>query len=343
MIITGDKVAYAQFWLGASYFGAIGDRTGGSTGLGLNVQKDLNGLGALGYKAIRVWATWDIPDPTTPSLLCVDGSLNQNALSRLQNLITYAKSKGINVDLTFSYGVFRNNFNCNINCSTTECATFNKYKTGIANATIALNNTAYSNVAFDVCNECGGSGLSYQQMAELTDTVRFWHPGRQVFLSFAAAPDTAASQYNSLGRQLDYVAPHFPRDCSSAWAINTGGRLNTFRSTLNPGYRTIPVYLQEENRRDYTGDGCDDGDSHPPITFGRIGNGYEVSLTDFDTASSQAKNNGANSAKAWNLHNEAGFNLSTNTMCRQFDSVEFNTVFTLACNRLGICLTPQCP
>jgi hypothetical protein len=256
--------------------------------------------------------------------------LNQNALGRLQNLIIYANSKAINVDLTFDYNIFRDYIGGN----------FNTYKLGIANATIALNNPAYSNVAIDVCNECEGSGLTFSQMRELIDTVRFWHPGRKVFLSFSNQDpvNTAihtANNYNSLGRQLDYLAPHFARNCSSAWATNTQSRLNTFRSTLNPSLRTILIYLQEENIRDYTADGCDDGDSHPPITFGPIGNGYEASAANFDTSSFQAKNNGANSAKAWVFHNEAGFNLSNDTMCHQLDSVEFSTVFTLACNRLA--------
>lgn len=336
LVIARNGVAQAQstFSLGASFYGAIGDGAG-TTGLGQKVQKDLNGLGALGYQVVRVWATWATPDTVTPSLITSTGAINENALSRLQNLISYAKTKGIRVDLTFSYGIFTASMGGN----------FSSYVTGIQNTTIRLNNPAYSNVAFDVCNECNGSGLTNGQMQQLIDTVRFWHPGRQVFLSFAASAAAAASQYNSLGKQLDYLAPHFPRDCSSAWATNTGSRLTTFKSSLMSSYQTIPIYLQEENRRDYTGDGCDDGDSHPPLAFGPIGNGYEVSATDFDTASSQAKNNGSNSARAWVFHNEAGFNLSVTTMCNQFDSVEKSVICDLARNRLGTnCQSPvTCP
>jgi|GEM_PF-1692687 len=346
-IMEGEATqAQTSFGLGVSYFGAIGDMSGA------NVTKDLNLLAERQYTVIRVWATWNLPDKTTASLVCSNGSLNPNALTPLRSLLDAANSRNINIDLTFSYGVFRdpNNFNCSIDCAHQECGTFNKYKAGIANATIAL--SAYSNVLFDVCNECQNSGLDRGQMADLIDTVKRNHPGRQVTISFSGGnptdPNTGAinaNYYNrlkpfldTLGRRPDYLAPHFMRDCSSAWANNTGSRLNTFRNTLEVSYQSIPIYLQEENRRDYTDDGCDDGDSHPPLTFGPIGNGYEVSEADFDTASFQAKNNGSNSARFWNLHNEAGFNLSTSTMCSQFDSVERSTLSTLACHRLGRCL-----
>jgi len=335
LTILGDRVAYAQtsFFLGVSYFGAIGDTTNWPTGLGRYVKADLDFLASLGYKGVRVWATWDMPNPTTPSLIFSDGSVNANAMGRFQNMTSYAKTKGIGIDLTFSYGVFTGSIG----------GDFNKYVTGIANVTNALkNNPAYSEVGFDVCNECMGTGLTFTQMRQLIDTVRSLDPGRKVFISFAGGTSittatVAAGYYNNLSRELNYVAPHFFRDCSYAWSINTGSRLNTFHTSLNPGYQSIPIYLQEENRRDYTGDGCDDGDSHPPFTFGPIGNGYEVSFNDLDTSSFQAKNNGSHSARLWIFHNEAGFNVSSNTMCRQFDSVEFNALYDLACNRLNIC------
>jgi len=319
-----------SFWLGVSYFGALGDRTNPPHGPGFNVQRDLDHLGALGYKLIRVWATWDMPSPIAASLILADGSVNPGVLERLKGLITYADNKGLQVDLTFSYRKFTGPIGG---------TGFNAYKTGIANATRELKASAYSNVIFDLCNECP---LSPGQIRQLIDTVRSLHPGRKVFVSFSD-PDpihnviNIARKYNRLGRRLDYLAPHFFRNCSSAWATQTRSRLNAFRMGLNPSYLAIPIYLQEENRRHYAGDGCDSG---PP----RKGNGYEPSPNDFDTASSQAQNNGANSAQAWVLHTRAGFNLSAATLCRQLDPVELNLLYDLPCHRLGICLPRRpCP
>ena len=108
---------------------------------------------------------------------------------------------------------------------------------------------------------------------------------------------------------VDVLTPHFLR--GSDWAAKTGPRLAAIKNYLQSTNRNIPIYLQEENRRnDNTGPTKDE----------------------FFEAVENAVNLGA---AAWIFHTAAGFTLKGSTFFDNLDPTERLVVDELGSRILG--------
>jgi len=278
------------FMLSISYYG-------GCAAPEATVVSDLARLASLGFNNVRVWAAWPTPS-LAASVLRSDGSLDADALARLELLLDTARAHGMTVDVTFAYGI-----------PGASDGGFDSYRTGIDGVAAAL--LGHRNVFFDLGNERDVGDeryLSAEQVRDLAAAVRARDPSRLVTASLGGnAPSDAATKYIELYSvaDIDFATPHFPRD--DVWAAETQARVETMRGLVVDAGWDRAIYLQEDARRGY-------GSATWP-------------KEDFLTAATGAH---AASAAGWCFHNDAGFDLGTQTLFDQLDDVELDTIDELA-------------
>jgi len=269
-----------------SYYGGIGAPPE-------TVTSDLDRLEGLGFNNLRVWATWPRPADVS-AVVRNDGSLDPDALGRLEFLIETARFHGMTVDVTFSRG----------NEGISD-GSFDAYRT--AEASLATELLPYRNVFFDLGNERDVMDTRYVSIDEVRDlamAVRAADPDRIVTASLGGnPPDSAAAKYIELymTADIDLAAPHSPRN--DVWADQTAERIDAMRTILVGAGWDRPIYVQEEARRGYS------SASWPK--------------SDFLTAVAEARSAGA---AGWCFHTDAGFDLTAGTFFDQLDDVELDTI-----------------
>ncbi len=317
--LAGDKFTIngqPTFLLGISYFDVAGWRA-----------SDLDALQMRRFNLVRIFLDWGVwlGGNRTRSFFNPDGSMKNT--THLLDFVRACAARGIIVDAT----ILHNNSN--------ELGDWNGAfpQTAIRNAVRLLANEP--NVFFDLVNEHNGFGAmgtswsdSHTVMQSLVTTAR--QESGSAILTFSSMSATftnhaghilmqddsviAANIDEELATGINLVAPHFGREPD--WHDRTDRRVSNLKNYLASLSHSVPVYLQEENRR---GDG--DGSGVLP-------------KEQFFQAASEAKNVGA---AAWLFHTEAGFNLSTQDIMSRLDPVELQIADSIGSTILaGAGMTP---
>jgi len=280
------------FLLGVSYFDGRNYR-----------ESDLVTLSAKGFNLIRVWLDW-----REDSYLDENGNWRSGAEQDLLRLVDFAHNQGLIVDIAIldKDAAFGNNK------SDRDLA--------VRNVASLLKNKR--NVLFDLANEHDTSGFllqfTHSDAADLNALVKRIDPDRLVTISSTGChlicTDVNNVETGNIKAEIDEVnvdvlTPHFLR--GSDWAVKTGPRLAAIKNYLQSTNRNIPIYLQEENRRnDNTGPTKDE----------------------FFEAAENAVNLGA---AAWIFHTAAGFTLKGSTFFDNLDPTERLVVDELGSRILG--------
>jgi predicted amidohydrolase len=313
--ISGDKFTIngqPQFLLGVSYFDFLDWRV-----------SDLDDLWARRFNLVRIFMDWETRNGNSQQS-CFD---NQGNLVRQQELLAFVRacgSRGIMVDVTV--------------LESTDSIPSDRER-AIRAAVRAL--STESNVFFDLVNEHNGwlqNGTAlattspHSVMKSLMTAARqesasailtfssgdFWFAGRSHLLT----NDTTALPEN-INEELDagvqILAPHLPR--SSDWFDRTDERVRALKNHLAAVGRSIPVYLQEEQRR---GDGS-------------AGSSNSVTKEQFLQAAREARDAGA---AAWVFHTDAGFDLRSSAFVKNLDSVEKQVFDSLGVEVFGATAPP---
>ena len=220
------------FLLGASYYGALGIEEAGV------IEKDLDGLVALGFNWIRVWATWDAFDNNV-SAVSPDGSVRQPYMKRLKRLCRAAGRRRMVVDVTVTRGKSAN-----------FPSTLAEHRLVVECLAKLL--TPFRNVYFDIGNERNVGDARHVPMAEvgmLIQAVKRIDPRRLCTASHGgeiSADEVVA--YVDTGR-VDFICPHRPRNQGSP--AQTAGQTRHYFERMKAASRIVPVHYQEPFRRDY--------------------------------------------------------------------------------------------
>ena len=278
------------FLLGVSYFD------------GRNYhESDLVTLSAKGFNLIRVWLDW-----REDSYLAENGNWRSGADQDLLRLVDFAHNQVLIVDIAIL----------------DKNAAFGNSESGrnqaVQNVANLLKNKR--NVLLDLANEHDTAGfalkLTHNDAASLNALVKQIDPDRLVTISSTGCHiictdvnnvDTDNIRAEIDEANVDVLTPHFLR--GNDWAEKMGPRLAAIKNHLQSISKNIPVYLQEENRRnDNTGPTKDE----------------------FFKAAEDAVNLGA---AAWIFHTAAGFSLKGSTFFENLDSTEQAVIDELA-NRI---------
>jgi Cellulase (glycosyl hydrolase family 5) len=298
--VSGDKFTLngtPTFLLGASYFDAYGWN-----------PSDLDALQARKFNLIRIFLdylpeSWDSSfAPRSRSFFNPDGSMKNTQF--LLDLIRAADSRGMAVDVTIL-----------MSGSNPASAA-----TAVANAVTLLKNEP--NVFFDLVNEHADdtdpslrwSHDHFPTIQNLFKAARAASPNgiytvssssgdNHILLANETVNATNINQELQLGVQV--LTPHFSR--APNWYDLTETRVQTVKNYLASQGKNIPLYLQEEARRDST---------------------WIMPTKDhFLQAANEAFIAGA---AGWIFHTEAGFDMRTSTWFQNLNSVETAVVNELA-------------
>lgn len=266
--INGER----RFLLGASYYAGLGAPDG-------FVRRDLDDLKHLGFNWIRVWATWEDFDKDV-SAANRDGTARKPYLSKLEWLIGEAQRRDMVVDVTLTRGALLPDQAAHLR----------------AVETLATALKPFRGMYFDLANEHGvrdGRYVSIEELRQLRDAVKRIDPGRLVTAS-SGDMDQEELRHHLIEANLDFVAPHRPRDSGSP--AQTQAKTEQLIADMKALGRVVPVMYQEPFRRDY-------------------GN-WQPGLDDFATDLRGAKQGGA---AGWCFHNGAPRGPGERRPSRSFD------------------------
>ncbi|RLE65711.1 MAG: hypothetical protein DRJ38_03295 [Thermoprotei archaeon] len=270
------------FLLGISAFDAIGKMK----------DEDLDELRRLGFNLIRVWADWRENTIFNP-----DGSINFTKLNELKALVEACAKRRIVVDLAL--------FDSSLTFGDDQA------KRRKAAEILTRELLGFRNMIFDVMNEHDHSGatMTHEEVKEIRDIIKSIDPNRVVTVS--SCEEHLITSKGELVEQnileevnvvkVDVLTPHLPR--TEDWWNQTARRVQKIRGFLNSINKSLPIYLQEENRRGW--------------------GGFWPTKDQFLTALRQAYESGA---AGWVFHTDAGFDLSSGSIFTFLDDVEKEVV-----------------
>jgi hypothetical protein len=257
-----------------------------------------------GFSLVRCWVnwpihfdTWDTESADNFVLVRADGSLDPDALAKLESIIALARDHGIVVDMTFNQD--------------TPTKTFAAHEAGIVAAAGALVGT--TSVLFDMQNETDHNNqlpdlfMNETQALDARNAVDAVDPLR--LLAASTSKTTTLASY-TLGAELDIGAYHCCRNVGTItdWAAATSEAVANTRAVLGDG---VPIYMQEPNR-------CGTGDQYATCD----GDGSE-----FVTAAVNAKTAGA---AGWVFHTTASYDLRAQSLEAQLQPTEVDALVRLA-------------
>jgi len=222
-----------EFLTGISYYSATGasDDT---------IARDLDEIQRLGFRWIRVWATWDL-FKNDVSAFDPEGNVREPYFSRLQSLVRECDRRGLVVDLTFERGRGR------VSPGVRDLAAHSR-----ALETLVRTLRSERNWYLDLANECDVRDYRYVNVHELKtlrDLVKEIDPGRLVTASYTDGFDRVSLLDLLKTVQVDMVCLHGPRDAGSA--EQTEGRSRKYVNIMREIGRVVPLHYQEPFRRGY--------------------------------------------------------------------------------------------
>jgi len=211
------------FLLGCSYYGGCGANN-------TYMEADLRWLRRNGFNWVRVWAMWNAYENV--SVTDKTGASRRPYMERLRNLVEFADSLGMVVDVTFH----RDN---------------NAQEHWAALETVTRELEGYPNVYFDLANERDVRDARYVELTELgkmRDMVKSIDPGRLVTASGTWGNEAELREYIEVAK-LDFVAPHLARTPEAP--SRTEDTTRVYLAQLAAIGHALPVHYQEPFRRDY--------------------------------------------------------------------------------------------
>ncbi len=237
-----DKSAFTldarpTFLLGASYYGALGASED-------FIRRDLDDLERHGFNWIRVWATWTA-FTNDVSAVDSDGKAREPFLGKLAWLVGECDRRGMVVDITLTRG--------DGPAGQTHLATFPAHQRAVETLVGALK--PHRNWYLDLANERNirdARFVSVDELRRLREAVKRLDPARLVTASHAGG-DLAESDVRKylLDAQLDFLAPHRPRERGSA--AETEAKTKEALAWMQALGRIVPILYQEPFRRGYGG------------------------------------------------------------------------------------------
>lgn len=231
--ISGDSFTIngtPKFLLGVSYFDGRGWK-----------ESDLTNLSSEGFNLIRIWLFW-----RSSHYFDANADWQSDAQNDLLELVDFAGNIGIIVDVTILQ-------------ATLPFLEPAKRLKAVQNVTTLLADR--DNVFFDISNEhdhSGNSTIDHNELLDLVNVVKAIDPDRIVTVSSQGHHILAGNSFGELNQiniqeeidsGIDIFTPHFLR--TTDWAEKTGQRVTIVKDYLKSIGENIPVYLQEENRRDF--------------------------------------------------------------------------------------------
>jgi hypothetical protein len=216
------------FLLGVSYYGGLGASRE-------FVTRDLDDCQRFGFNWLRVWATWDAFDNDV-SAVDRDGAAREPYLKQLRWLVGECNRRGMVVDVTLTRGPL--------------LPTQEAHLAAVRTIVGALRE--YSNWYMDLANERNVRDARYvsiEELRALRDEAKKLAP--KMLITASNGGDVSAKDLENYisGAQLDFVAPHRPRDkASPAQTADVTRRCFPQMEKLG---RIVPVHYQEPFRRGY--------------------------------------------------------------------------------------------
>lgn len=222
------------FLLGISYYGALGASDE-------SIDRDLADMKRLGLNWIRVWANWSAFDNDV-SAVAADGSPRQEYLDKLQRLVADCDALGIIVDVTLTRG--------NGVTGPPRLQTLAAHARAVETVVAALK--PHANWYLDLANERNiqdARFASYDDLKQLRELVGRLDSGRLVTASQGGDIDRDELRKYLLKVNVDFIAPHRPRDAASAG--QTEAKTREYLTWMRELGREAPVHYQEPFRRGY--------------------------------------------------------------------------------------------
>ncbi|MCP4259833.1 MAG: hypothetical protein GY774_20320 [Planctomycetes bacterium] len=291
---------------------------------------DLDQLSNLGYNLIRVWMDWGIWYDRTDSFFDANGNLVD--IQNFLDLVRAAAARNIIVDVTVLNSCSRFDGDPSGDCLDTSLTSADLIdaQSAIQNAVFALRNEP--NVLFDIVNEHDNSDAYSSHTSTMTPLVQAARNGNpNAIISYSSGGGWDASQPGhlhddfadvviasnideELNSGVDLLIPHPTR--TTDWYEKTYIRVNNIKQYLQSIGRNVPVYLQENHRRNFLGPG----------------NNPYTTQAEFTQAALEARDAGA---AGWVFHTDAGFDLGNASFFASLDPVEQATVDCLPVKIFG--------
>ncbi|HIE50583.1 MAG TPA: hypothetical protein EYP85_02385 [Armatimonadetes bacterium] len=222
------------FLLGISYYGALGASKE-------FIQRDLEDLQRYGFNWIRVWATW-AAFGNDVSAVDGEGRPREPFLSRLQWLVAECNRRGMVVDVTLSRG--------NSITGPGRLQSLAAHRRAIE--VLVTHLQPYRNWYLDLANERNIRDprfVSFSQLKQLRDLVKQLDPQRLVTASHAGDISREELRDYLLRVQVDFIAPHRPRNPQSPQ--QTEAKSRQYLAWMKEIGRVVPLHYQEPFRRGF--------------------------------------------------------------------------------------------
>ncbi|HEY0456823.1 MAG TPA: glycoside hydrolase family 2 TIM barrel-domain containing protein [Verrucomicrobiae bacterium] len=222
------------FLYGISYYGALGASED-------FMRQDLADMQRDGFNWIRVWANWS-SSSNNVSAIDEKGEPRSPFLQRLQWLMAECDRRGVVVDVTLTRG--------NGSRSSPRLQTLAAHRQAVETLIHGLK--THANWYLDLSNERNvrdARFTSIQDLKELRDLVKQLDPTRLVTASDGGDISKDALQGYLLDAQLDFIAPHRPRDQDSP--AQTEAKSREYFAWMKQFGRVTPLHYQEPFRRGY--------------------------------------------------------------------------------------------
>ncbi len=287
-----------QFLFGISYYGALGAPWE-------VVEKDLSELERLGFRWIRVWATWGAFENDVTAVDRI-GKSREPYWSRLKKLVEECDRRGIVVDVTLSRG--------NGAVGPPRLQSLEIHRQAVQTIVSGLRSSR--NWYLDLGNERNirdKRHVSFEELRELRHTAKRIDPRRLITASHAGDIQKEDLKRYLVEVQVDFISPHRPRNRRSPG--QTAEMTRSYLSWMKELGTVVPVHYQEPFRRGFT-------------------RGWEPSSADFVADASGAVEGGA---AGWCLHNGSerfegdgqprrSFDLRKRRLFEQLDAVEMEAL-----------------
>lgn len=222
------------FLLGISYYGGLGapEET---------LRADLAAIRRRGYNWIRVWANWGSFENDVGA---VDGEGNAREpfLGRLKSLVEACDRQGLVVDVTLSRG--------NGVTGPPRLQTPAAHRRAVDTLVGALK--PWRNWYLDLANERSVQDrrfASFTELKALRAAARGLDPARLITASHAGDIGRDDLRAYLLEVEVDFIAPHRPRDADSP--AQTEAKSREYLAAMRDLGRVVPLHYQEPLRRGY--------------------------------------------------------------------------------------------
>jgi hypothetical protein len=227
------------FLHGISYYGALGAKREA-------VVRDLEDMRRYHFNWIRVWATWSAFDNDV-SAVDNEGRARESGMDRLKWLVAECDRRGMVVDVTLTKGEGR--------LGNAHVSALDAHARAVQ--TLVRELKPWRNWYLDVANEhnirsrtLSTKFVSFEDARALRDRAKKADPERLVTISYVRDASKEAVSSYLFDVQVDFLAPHRPRNADSAG--QTAKITRQYLAWMRELGRVMPIHYQEPFRRDFS-------------------------------------------------------------------------------------------